>query len=140
MHSVTAAYGGDGNFAASTSAVFSQVVESNAGGASTAALTVNGGTGTVTINFGVALGVLPAQTASFVATVTGGTDGDSIVLLDGNRQLGPTLTLSSGQASYSSQLPAGQHNVQAVYVGNGSASGSTSAVVNVDRSPRPRPR
>jgi len=139
-HSITAVYSGDGNFATSTSAVFNQVVESNAGGASTAALTVNGATGTVTINFGVAQGVLPAQAANLVVTVTGGSDGDAVVLLDGNRQLGPALTLTGGQASYTSQLPVGQHNLQAVYVGNGSVGGSASAVVSVERSPRPRPR
>jgi hypothetical protein len=139
-HSITAVYGGDINFVGSTSAVFTQVVESNAGGLSTTALTVNGATGTVTVNFGVALGVLPAQRANFLVTVTGGTNGDSVVLLNGNRQLGPTLTLAGGQASYATQLPVGQYNIQAVYIGNGSAGGSSSPIVIIDRSPRPKPR
>ena len=140
VHPITAVYSGDSNFAGNTSPVFSEAVESNAGGASTAALTVNGSVGPVTVNFGVALGALPAQNATFVVTVTGSTDGDSVVLLDGNRQLGATLTLASGQASYATQLPAGQHNVQAVYIGNGGTGGSSSLVVIIDRSPRPRPR
>ncbi len=140
VHPITAVYSGDSNFAGNTSPVFSEAVESNAGGASTTALTVNGSTGPVTVNFGVALGVPPTQKASFVVTVTGGTDGDSVVLLDGNRQLGTTLTLASGQASYATQLPVGQHNVQAVYIGNGSAGGSSSPGVIIERSPRPKPR
>ncbi|HTD23612.1 MAG TPA: Ig-like domain repeat protein [Terriglobales bacterium] len=136
-HAITAVYGGDSTFASSTSSVFSQVVESNAGGASTTALTVNG-VGAATIYFGFVAGA-PSQ-ANFVVNVTGGTDTDSVVLLEGTRQIGPTLSLTSGQASYTAQLPVGQHNIQAVYIGNLTASGSVSSVVTANRSPRPKPR
>jgi len=139
-HAITAIYGGDINFFPSVSPVFTQVVESNAGGASTTTLTVNGSAGPVTVNFGVVMGAPPAQKANFVVMVTGSTNGDSVVLMEGNRQLGATLTLAGGQASYATQLPVGQHNIQAFYIGNGTVGGSPSLVVVVDRSPRPRPR
>jgi hypothetical protein len=139
-HAITAVYQGDINFFPSISPVFTQVVESNAGGASTTTLMVNGNAGPVGVNFGVARSVLPAQRANFVVTVTGSTNGDSVVLMEGNRQLGATLILAGGQASYATQLPAGQHNIQAFYIGNGTVGGSSSLVVVIDRSPRPRPR
>ena len=139
-HAITASYAGDPTFGPSVSAIFTQVVESNAAGGSTAALMANGSAGPVTVNFGVALGALPAQAANFVVTVTGGANGDMVVLMDGTRQLGPNLFLAAGTARYTTQLSVGQHNVQAIYIGSGAAHGSSSLVVTVERSPRPRPR
>jgi hypothetical protein len=75
-----------------------------------------------------------------VVNVTGSSNGDAVVLLEGSRQIGPTLLLNAGQASYATQFPVGQRSIQAVYIGNGSTGGSTSAAVVVNRSPRPVPR
>jgi hypothetical protein len=60
--------------------------------------------------------------------------------MDGARQLGPAGQLNSGQASFNTQLGVGQHSIRAIYIGNNTAAGSTSAFVTVNRSPRPRPR
>jgi YVTN family beta-propeller protein len=139
-HAITALYLGDINFNQSLSPVFTQVVESAAAGGSTITLTVNGGAGPVTLNFGVAKATLPPQRASFVVNVTGSSNGDAVVLLEGNRQVGPILMLNAGTANYATQFPVGQHSIEAVYVGNGGTGGSTSAAVLVNRSPRPLPR
>src|SRR5579859_7748274 len=136
VHNITVIYSGDNTFAASTSFALTQVVMA-AGNPSNTTLTVNNGS-TVPIFFGFAKGV--PQSANFVINVTGSNDGDSVVLLEGNQQLGPVLTLTGGQASWNSQLRAGVHNVQAVYIGNGTSAGSISTSVVVNRSPRPMPR
>ena len=135
VHNITAVYSGDANFVPGSSVVFNQVVMT-AGTASTTTLTVNGGIA-ATIYFGVVAGM--QQQANFVINVTGSNDGDSVVLLDQNQQLGPVLSLAAGHASYSTQLRVGQHAIQAVYLGNGTSAGSASAVT-VNRSPRPKPR
>ncbi|HTC92904.1 MAG TPA: Ig-like domain repeat protein [Terriglobales bacterium] len=136
VHQITVVYGGDITFAASTSVTLTQVVMAT-GNPSSTGLTVNGGASS-NLNFGFALGM--QQSADFVISVTGSTDGDSVVLLEGNQQLGPVLTLTGGQASWNSQLRVGVHNVQAIYIGNGTSAGSISTGVVVNRSPRPRPR
>lgn len=137
VHSISAVYAGDLIHLSSSSSILSQVVTSAASASSTTALTANGVTGTVPIYFGVASG---QQGATFVVTVSGSSYGDSVVLLDGASELGPVLALTSGKASYSTQLSVGQHNMQAVYIGNASVAGSSSPIVIVNRSPRPKPR
>jgi hypothetical protein len=73
--------------------------------------------------------------------VTGGNDGDQVILVDGNRPLGPVLPLASGQASYRTQLAVGTHAISAIYFGNGTTeAGSMSPTVIVSRSPRPVPK
>jgi hypothetical protein len=136
VHAITAVYGGDANFNGSTSPVFTQVVQSG-GTATTTNLTVNGSS-SATINFGTAMGV--PQTASFVVSVTPNTATGSVVLLEGDQQFGPVLALSGGQASYATQLSAGTHTIEAVYIGDGANAGSTSPAVVINRSPRPKPR
>jgi hypothetical protein len=117
------------------------VVQAGSGTGSTTQLTVNGSAAPPAINFGVAKGMLPPQAANFAVTVTGSAPGDQVVLLDGNRQIGPVLLLNnSGQANYSSQLPVGSYSIQAFYLGSGTAAGSSSTPVVVNRSPRPLPR
>jgi hypothetical protein len=98
-------------------------------------MTVNGGS-SASLYFGFVAGV--AQSASFVITVTGSTDGDSVLLMQGSVPIGPVLSLSGGTASLNTQLGAGAHNIRAVYLGNGTTAGSISSAVVVNRSPRPR--
>jgi hypothetical protein len=112
-------------------------VISSATSASTISLSVNGASGVVPVYFGVVAG---QQGAAFDVAVTGATDGDQVVLLDGDSQLGPALTLVSGAASYRTQLPVGENPIQAVYIGNASVAGKASSLVTVRRYPRPRPR
>src|SRR5581483_1206686 len=122
VHKITVVYGGDSTFAASTSSLLTQIVRAT-GTASNTTLTVNSGS-PVPVFFGFAKGV--PQSANFVISVPGSSDGDSVVLLEGNQQLGPVLTLTGGQANWNSQLRVGVHNVQAVYIGNGTFAGSIS--------------
>jgi len=135
-HSITAAYGGDTIFLPSASSSFTQVVIATGNGTSTT-LTVNGGSPNP-IYFGFAKGI--RQNAGFVVNVTGSTDGDSVLLMEGNQQIGPALSLTGGQVSYTTQFSVGQHSVRAIYLGNGIAAGSVSSSVAVNRSPRPKPR
>ena len=82
------------------------------------------------------------QQASFLVQVTptSGTATGSVILLEGSMQLGPPLPLDgSGKANYSMPLRPGLHNIQAVYTGNGSFSGSSSSIQTVNASPRPNP-
>lgn len=128
-HSITAVYFGNPDFVSSTSAPFTQVVTATGGANSTsAALTA------------------PDQTffrhsAAFTVAVSsgGGTPSGNVILLDGNTQLGPMLTLNGGAASYSTPLRPGAHQVLAIYIGNGTFNGSSSGLT-VNTSPRPKPR
>jgi len=134
VHHISIAYSGDASFTPSTSQALTQVVLAT-GNASTTGLTVNGGS-SATLNFGFVVGV--AQSANFVVTVTGSNDGDSVVLMQGNVQMGPVLLLSAGQASLNTQLGAGVHSIHAIYLGNATSAGSISSDVTVNRSPRPK--
>src|SRR5205823_1639689 len=107
-HAITAVYGGDANFNGSTSPVFTEIVQSG-GSATTTGLTVNGAS-SAAIYFGTAVGV--PQTANFLVSLTPNTATGSVVLLEGNQQLGPALTLSGGQVSYATQLSAGHHVIE----------------------------
>jgi uncharacterized repeat protein (TIGR01451 family) len=138
-HSITATYGGDTTFQPSASSAITQVVIA-AGNGTTTTLTINGGSHDP-VYFGYAKGV--RQMANFVVTVTGGTDGDEVVLMEGNRQIGPALTLGSlspGQTSFSAQFGIGKHTVAAIYLGNNTAAGSASSPQTFIRSPKPKPR
>jgi photosystem II stability/assembly factor-like uncharacterized protein len=102
-HSITAAYGGDANFAGSTSPALSLTVQ--------AAATIT--TLTSSPNPSAA-----GQTVGFTVTVTSGVSGvpaGSVALMDGSTQLG-SWNLTSGQATFGlSSLGAGQHSFTAVY-------------------------
>ena len=87
----------------------------------------SGGTTTTTT-----LGSVPATLCSgsplnLSATVTGGTDGDTVQFLDGVTVLGAG-TLSGGVATYAaSGLANGLHSITASYLGNNTANPSTSS-------------
>ena len=136
-HNITALYSGDHDFLSSVSPAWTQVV------------TVIGGTNsTATV-----LTSAPSQTffrqkaVFFIQAYSPGvvpgaiSPPGNVVLLDGNRQLGPVLTLAAnGTATYSTPLSIGTHNVRAVYLGSGLFNGSTSSTQTVSTSPRPQPR
>jgi hypothetical protein len=118
-HSITARYGGDANFTASTSATLTQTVIKDATQTSLA----------TSINptvFGHAV--------SFTATVTAkwpgsGSPGGTVTFEDGSTVLA-TIGLSGGQASFTtSALAAGSHTITAVYGGSAGFKSSTSTTL-----------
>lgn len=116
-HSITAVYGGDGNFTGSTSAALSQVVTK---GATTTALTSS-------LNPSVY-----GKSVTFTATVSsaGGTPTGKVQFLNGATSLA-TVSLSAGVAKYStSALPAGTNVITAAYQGDANHNTSTSAPVD----------
>ncbi len=118
-HSITAAYQGSSAFAASTSAVLSQVVNSAAT------------TTTLTSSPNPSIG---GQTVTFTATVTSAspvTPFGTVIFYDGSTPINQGM-LSGGSVSRSTfSLSIGTHSITAVYQGSdsGSFDPSTSAVV-----------
>jgi autotransporter-associated beta strand protein len=119
MHSITAVYSGDSNFATGTSMVFVQTVNL---GATMTLITSSQNPATA------GQSVVFTATVSPVAPATGTPTG-SVTFKDGTTTLG-TATLSSGQATFStSSLVAGAHSIVAVYSGDSNFSTSTSSVL-----------
>jgi uncharacterized protein YjbI with pentapeptide repeats len=121
-HSITAVFGGDGNFNGSTSSAFSQEVQK---ASSTTIVTGSPNPST----FGASV--------TFTATVTSpaGTPTGTVTFLDGATSLG-TGALNAGVAAYStSALVIGSHAITASYAGDSSfvdsSSGTVTQVVNV---------
>ncbi len=116
-HPITAAYGGDSNFAAGTSAPLTQTV----GGTSSAT------TLTSSVNpsaFG--------QSVTFTATVTGsgGTPTGTVTFKDGATALATGALNGASQATFAtSSLTAGSHSIRATYGGNGQFAGSDSNIL-----------
>src|SRR5271157_5652562 len=117
-HSITAVYGGDSNFAGSTSNTVSQVV-SEATTTTTLASSQNPSI------FG--------QSVTFTATVSStspGTISGTVNFMDGATLLG-SGTVSSGKATYTTTaLAGGSHSITAVYGGDANFAGSTSNTVS----------
>jgi hypothetical protein len=107
-HALTAVYGGDGNFAPSTTPVLTQTVNLTA---------------TKTTLKSSASKSAFGQPVSFTATVTAvapgaGTPTGTITFMDGSTVLG-TVTLVNGQATFTtSTLSKGKHSISAVYSGD----------------------
>jgi len=111
---ITAAYSGDANNGASTSSVLNQVVSA---AVTTTTLTSSQNPSAV----GLAV--------RFTATISGpgGTPGGTVSFRDGGTILG-TAPLAAGSAAFTtSDLAAGPHTITAVYSGDPSYAGSTSA-------------
>ena len=106
-HSITAAYSGDPNFAASTSTVLSQVAAT--GKANTTAVTSSANPSAFN------------QSVTFTATVStalGGTPTGTVKFLDGVTSLG-VGTLSAGVTTFTtSSLAIGSHSITAQYNGD----------------------
>jgi Bacterial Ig-like domain (group 3)/MBG domain (YGX type)/FlgD Ig-like domain len=118
-HSITAAYGGNANYTASTSSALSQSVgkaSTTLGLASSDASSTYGQS--VTLTATVSVTAPGAGTAS--GTVQFGVDGVS---------LGAPVALAAGHASVTtSALIVGTHEVTAVYSGDGNLSGSSTTL------------
>lgn len=120
-HSITAAYQGDDEFAASTASAIEQAVNP---------------AGTATELSSSANPSLEGDAVTFTATVTAaapgaGTPGGDVEIRDGAAVLGTVELDESGTATFStSDLAVGTHPITAVYVGSASFAASTSAAID----------
>jgi hypothetical protein len=125
-HSITAAYGGDSNFKASTSAA---VTETTTPVTTTTALVSS------------AVSVSSGTPVTFTATITSSTSGTptgTVAVLDGATTLGSGTLNSSGVATFTtSSLTVGTHSITCKYAGNAYFAGSTSVPVTETITPAP---
>ncbi|WP_210420322.1 Ig-like domain repeat protein [Aquisphaera giovannonii] len=127
-HSITAVYGGDGNFANSTATAVSQQVNQVAITATSTALAASPATSTY------------GQSVTFTAAVSpasgSGTPTGTVTFMDGTTTLGTGALNAAGVASFAiGTLAAGMHSVTAVYGGDGNFGVSTSAAVGQQVNP-----
>ena len=119
-HSISASYGGDRNFAGSTSSVVTEVVNPAA---------------TTTVISSSGNPVLAGATVTFTATVSssiaGAQSGTVGFYFDGSGTAAASVAVSGGAASYSTNaLTAGSHTVVAVFASaNANFAGSTSSTL-----------
>ncbi len=120
VDSITAVYGGDANFAASTSSAVKQTVQQSG---TTAKLTKNT---TTSIRFGQRV----TFTATLAAVAPGaGTPSGTVTFKDGSTTLG-TAMLSGGVATFAtSSLPVASNSITAIYGGDTDFTTSTSSSV-----------
>jgi len=122
-HSISGAYSGDANFAASTSSPVSVTISAPAKIATTTAVLASATLLTAGQNVTFTTAVAPQSGAGFP---TG-----SITFLDGQTQLG-VVALNGGSASFSSSnLAVGTHTITAAYSGDSNYVASTSAALTV---------
>ena len=119
-HSITATYGGDGNYNSSTSAALNQ--------------TINNLTGTTTALASSANPSVRGQKVTLTATVSAtsgsGIPTGTVKFLDGATSLGTSTLSSSGIATLTiPNFSLGSHSITAQYGGSASYNGSTSAVL-----------
>jgi sugar lactone lactonase YvrE len=121
-HDLTLAYSGDANYAAVTSAVYVQVVDS----LFTSQVALTSSVNPVAVNGQTTLAV----TVSAAAGQTGaGTPSGKVTFYDGTTVLG-SATLANGAASLAVSFTAtGSHAITAVYAGDTSFNGATSNTV-----------
>jgi len=115
-HAISATYSGDTNYLSAGSAAQTQTVNAKTTTVSTVTSTPNP--------------ALVGAAVTFVATVSPATATGTVQFLDGSTVLG-TGSLASGLASLaSSTLAQGTHSITAVYSGDASDAGSTSAALS----------
>jgi Bacterial Ig-like domain (group 3)/FG-GAP-like repeat len=118
-HSITASYGGDANFAVSTSTGLSEVVNK----ASTSTSLIASANPSVV-----------GQSLTFTAAVTSGAAGTptgKVTFMDGSATLGAGSLNSSAQTTFTtSALAVGTHSITATYSGDTNFSLSTSAALS----------
>ncbi len=115
-HSITASYGGDSNFAVSTSNTVTQIVLKAASVSLASSLNV----------------LISGQTVTFTATVSGsgGTPTGTVTFKNGGTSLGTGTLNGSGVASFTtSALPLGADSITASYGGDANFGPATSAAV-----------
>jgi beta-lactam-binding protein with PASTA domain len=122
-HSITAVYRGDTSNAASTSSVFSEVINTTL---ATSTTSIVSSLNPITVG----------QAVSFTATVAGSSPTGTVQFKDGSTALLSPVALSSGSATLTlSTLTVGTHSVTAVYSGDSnnspSASSAYSEIVNL---------
>lgn len=118
-HSITAAYSGDANFTASTSAPLTQTVRAAAATTITLTSSTNPAVFSQPITF----------TASVSAVTPGtGTPTGTVTFQEGTTTLGTATLDSSGRATFAtSTLAVGTHAITATYSGGGNFGGSATA-------------
>ncbi len=118
-HTITMVYGGDANFAASTSSTYAITVNAPPTVATTTILTVG--------NAAITYGGLLAGTVTVTPASGTAPSGEAVSLYSGATKLG-SCTLSSGSCSYSlsNVAVASSGTLTAVYSGDSSFAGSTS--------------
>jgi len=116
-HAITAEYGGDTNYTASTSPVLAQVV-------------LNATTTVLSPLSAVSYGTPVTFTATVTASGSGEPTG-TMAFLDGTSTLGTGALNGNGVASYTtSTLTVGTHSISAAYDGDVNFASSTSAVLS----------
>jgi hypothetical protein len=120
-HSITAVYGGNPSFNASTSSALGQTVNMDA---TTTTLTSSANP--------AALGSSVTFTATVSANAPGsGTPTGTVTFFDGGTPMGTSAVNASGQAAFStSSLRIGNHSITATYNGDGNFTTSTSPVLS----------
>lgn len=113
-HNITAKYSGDNNYDASTSDVINQIV--------------NKANSTITLNSSLNPGKA-TNTVTFTAKITPNTATGTVTFKDGGKTLG-IVTLSAGQATFSTKLSVGTHSIIAVYNGDGNFNTSASNTIS----------
>ncbi|MGV8832255.1 MAG: Ig-like domain repeat protein [Devosia sp.] len=121
-HDITAIYGGDASFSASTSPILTQFINSFAGATSVSATSLVSSANPSVLGAAV----------TFTATVTGATTPTGMVTFkDGAATLGTGTLDGTGKASFvASTLTAGSHAISAVYGGDMTYYASTSAILS----------
>jgi hypothetical protein len=125
-HSITAVYGGDNTFAASTSPTVSLLVNSSGSTASSTSLTATPNP------------VASGAPVTFTATVTGtgGTPTGTVTFMDGATAIGSATLNGSGHATFTtSSLASGPHSITAVYGGDSTFATSVSPALALSVSP-----
>jgi hypothetical protein len=116
-HSLTATYGGDTSYSAST--------------APSVSLTVNQAATTAGLQAS-SMSLTQGQTVTLTATVTPSAATGTVTFKDGTVQLGQPTTVSGGKAAFTtSALAAGSHSLTATYGGDGNYLGSSSGTLSI---------
>ncbi len=118
-YSITAAYQGDANDTASTSAALPISI-------------IQATTGTKLVSSSPSVQVTASVTLTATVSGNGATPTGNVTFMDGSNTLGSVAVSNAGVAAYTtSSLTVGSHNITAVYGGDANDAGSTSAVVTV---------
>jgi hypothetical protein len=116
-YSITAAYQGNANDTASTSAALSLTV-------------IQATTSTKLVSSNPSVQVTASVTFTATVSGNGGTPTGSVTFMDGSNTLGSVAVNGTGVAAYTTaSLAVGSHNITAVYGGDANDASSTSTVV-----------